>query len=85
MIALISIYFKIWYSTHDLYKTLNIHAIPYLNVSKACRNNVNHGKMKHFTIEKYDKKGMPQRLCLGISLPLVYRANITLEKDQTYS
>jgi hypothetical protein len=31
--------------------------------------------------EKEENKGMPLRLCMGISLPLVYRANITLEKD----
>ncbi len=31
--------------------------------------------------EKEENKGMPLRLCLGISLALVYHANITLEKD----
>ena len=31
--------------------------------------------------EKEEKKVMPLRLCLGISLPLDYRANFTLEKD----
>ena len=42
----------------------------------------NIGKLKHCSIdEKEENKGMPLRLCLGISLPLVYRANITLEKD----
>ena len=32
---------------------------------------------------KCHKKGKLLTLCLGISLPLVYRANITLEKEQT--
>jgi hypothetical protein len=42
----------------------------------------NIGKLKNCSIDKKkDKKGMPQRLSLRIPLPLVYNANITLEKD----
>jgi hypothetical protein len=38
-------------------------------------------EMHCITDEKEENKGMPLRLCLGISLPLVYRADFTLEKD----
>jgi hypothetical protein len=67
-------------------KTIIFHPLTIDHKPKACLNTVlllyNIGILKHCSIdEKKENKGMTHRLCLGISLPLVYRANITLEKD----
>ena len=76
MIALIVLISNHYISTHELYNTLSFH----ISIETHWYFIFNIGKLKHCSIdEKEDNKGISLRLCLGISPPLVCRANITLE------
>ncbi len=57
MIDLISFYFKTWYySTFNLYNTLNTRHSVFECVNDMPKHSVNHGKLKPFNIEKDDIK-----------------------------